>query len=265
MVSVLVKQSSRKRPRYIALSATQAVLHCLIKEYLNERSTVWESKIFDLMENYYIKNSPHERCRQEDTETALAQLLSDKLIVEVVGGCCHFLHYKLSENITKDYATVSDFFAANHCSIYIPIPQQTEAKLEPERTERLTHLYLQEKNNQRLIAKAKQSNHSVYYIQWLSNPSFVKIGYSSSPKSRFLSFLTGNPGKLKIIRLEPVNCASDETARHIAFDEYRHTREWFRYEGTLKQYIQSLSVEPAVHLWNQLSQSSQREIEVEFF
>jgi hypothetical protein len=126
-------------------------------------------------------------------------------------------------------------------------------------------LYLQEKNNQRLIAKTKQSNHSVYYIQWPSSPSFVKIGYSSSPKSRFLSFLTGNPEKLKIIRLEPVNCASDETARHIAFDEYRHTREWFRYEGTLKQYIQSLSVEPAIHLWNQLSRSSQREIEVEFF
>jgi hypothetical protein len=99
-----VKQSSRKRPRYIAQSATQAILHCLIKEYLNERSTVWESKLFDLMENYYIKNSPNDRCYQEETKAALVQLLEDKLIVEVFGGYCHFLHYKLSENITKDYA-----------------------------------------------------------------------------------------------------------------------------------------------------------------
>lgn len=221
--------------------------------------------MFDLMENYYIKNSPNDRCYQEETKAALVQLLEDKLIVEVFGGYCHFLHYKLSENITKDYATVSDSFAANHCSVYIPIPLREEKPLELETSEKLTRLHLQEKNNQHLIVNAKQNNHSVYYIQWSNNPGFVKIGYSSSPKNRFLSFLTGNPERLKIIRLEPVDCASEETARHIAFNEYRHAREWFRYEGTLKQYIQSLSVEPAIQLWNQLSQSSQREIEVEFF
>lgn len=107
--------------------------------------------------------------------------------------------------------------------------------------------------------------HYVYYIQWDNDPDYVKIGYSVSPKERITSFLTGSPRKLRLLRLEPVMSAQDEIARHKQFNEHWHRREWFRHKGSLRQYIQSLSVDPAIDLWSKLWPAARSEIEVEYF
>ena len=125
--------------------------------------------------------------------------------------------------------------------------------------------YQQEKKRQEAVAASRKQGHYVYYIQWENDPGFVKIGYSSSPAGRIAGFLTGNPRNLQVLRLEPVMSAQEEIARHSTFEEYRHAREWFRYEGTLKEYVQSLSVDPAIKLWEQLPVTSRGAIKVEYF
>lgn len=125
--------------------------------------------------------------------------------------------------------------------------------------------YQKEKARQNAITANRKQGHYVYYIQWDNDPAFVKIGYSSSPAGRIAGFLTGSPRNLQVLRLEPVNSAQEEIERHARFNEYRHAREWFRYEGALKEYVQSLSVDPAVELWQQLPATSKDAIKVEYF
>jgi hypothetical protein len=125
--------------------------------------------------------------------------------------------------------------------------------------------YRAEKEKQNASSAARTKQHHVYYVQWDNDLDYVKIGYSSAPEGRLTGFLTSSPRKLRLLRLEPVMFAQEESKRHNQFNEHWHRREWFRYEGALRQYIQSLSPAPAIELWNKFSPAAQSEIEVEYF
>ena len=127
--------------------------------------------------------------------------------------------------------------------------------------------YLQEKKRQeqRVSDRKSKESDSVYYVQWENQQEFVKIGYSKSPAKRIASFLTGNPGKLIVLRIENINSMLDEKTRHNYFSAYHYTREWFYYQGELKEYIQELSCQPAINIINQIPRAVAKDIAIEYF
>jgi len=127
--------------------------------------------------------------------------------------------------------------------------------------------YLQEKKRQEQTTadKKNKESDSVYYVQWENQQEFVKIGYSKSPAKRIASFLTGNPGKLIVLRIENINSILDEKARHNYFSAYHYTREWFYYQGELREYIQELNCQPAIDIMNQIPSAVAKDIAVEYF
>jgi hypothetical protein len=127
------------------------------------------------------------------------------------------------------------------------------------------HSACQLNRRQSFVSSTEEKCHSIYYIQWEHSPHLVKIGYSSTPQSRIASFLTGSTGQLTVLRLEIVASAGEERQRHSQFQQYRHSGEWFRYEGALKQYIQSLSYEPGVALMSCFGFTTKSRVTVEYF
>ena len=73
----------------------------------------------------------------------------------------------------------------------------------------------------------------IYFIQ---AKQFVKIGYSVDPKSRLEDLQTANPVKLKLLATMPGGFQT-EAELHKIFGKRRANREWFRYDGILKECI----------------------------
>lgn len=222
--------------------------------------------------SYRLKGSSDPHCRASDVSIAIEAMSRKKLIKlhDFRDGVVYCELPKLvRENIDyykKNYYTSSGRSSEIYCT--------NNDKLTPDRNKQASYgktksmandAYQKEKKRQETAVSSRKQGHYVYYIQWDNDPDFVKIGYSSSPAGRIAGFLTGSPRNLQVLRLEPVTSTQDELARHSKFDEYRHTREWFRYEGALKAYIQSLSVDPAIELWQQLPVTSREAIKVEYF
>lgn len=82
----------------------------------------------------------------------------------------------------------------------------------------------------------------VYYVRWENDPFLVKIGYTSNLKNRFSSFLTCNPHRLEVLRIEETTDSHFEKILHAKFDDYRIAGEWFKYEGDLERYVTNLDV-----------------------
>jgi hypothetical protein len=80
----------------------------------------------------------------------------------------------------------------------------------------------------------------VYFVQWENDPLHVKIGYSTSPIGRFTTFLTSSPHKLRVLGLIEVAAQEEELFLHSFFQEHRVSGEWFKYEGSLQEFIQQL-------------------------
>ena len=265
--------------KYSALSIFSVIYSILIDHYeasaKNPRyrsSMMLAGKIAKEACSYRLKGSSEPHCRASDTRIALETMSRNKSIHahDFQDG---IVYYELPEYMRKniDYYKENNYINSGRSSEIhlINSNKSTSDKNVPasfgKTKNRNETAYQKEKKRQDVAAASRKQKHYVYYIQWDNDPSFVKIGYSSSPVGRIAGFLTGNPRKLQILRLEPVTSAQDELARHSKFDKYRHAREWFRYEGALKEYIQSLSVDPAVELWPQLPATSREAIKVEYF
>lgn len=80
----------------------------------------------------------------------------------------------------------------------------------------------------------------VYFIL-NENTNTVKIGFSRNPDTRLNAFQTGTLDSLVILKTIAGN-KSDEAAIHNRFSDYRvsKSREIFRYEGSLKSFIENL-------------------------
>lgn len=76
----------------------------------------------------------------------------------------------------------------------------------------------------------------VYFVQ---DGEFVKIGYTKDPKGRASRRRTDNPRDTTHI-LTLWASKGFERFVHDEFASYRHRNEWFRYEGDLKEFVESM-------------------------
>ncbi|RLF35595.1 MAG: hypothetical protein DRN03_04960, partial [Thermoplasmata archaeon] len=76
-----------------------------------------------------------------------------------------------------------------------------------------------------------------YFMSGFSD--HVKIGYSSSWEKRIEVHQVGHAWKGKLLLLHD-GSYRHEKALHKRFESYKYGGEWFRYEGELKDYIESL-------------------------
>jgi hypothetical protein len=264
--------------KWIAKSATQAVIDVLIKSYNNEIPFEGKTSIISKALNYRIAAPRDEYLTEKEIKATLAQLLQKSLIVSVnfntgITGSTEYQwggveipSYKLSplviQNIPRRWT---------RCPRYHPKEEQeaiAKAKAEKLGAEKAKEdAYQQEKQRQEAASFRRHASrkHWIYYIQWESDPGFVKIGYSSNPVERVPGFLTGSPERLRLLRLEQVSFPKEELKKHSEFNLYHYKREWFRYEGALKDYIESLDTNPGIELWEQLSPVTRSEILVDFF
>lgn len=95
----------------------------------------------------------------------------------------------------------------------------------------------------------------VYFVQWDNDISHVKIGYSSTPLSRFTSFLTASPHRLLVLGLIVVEGQEEEAFLHTRFQEYRVAGEWFEYDGEVRAFVEGLPKDVLRRKMRALSQS----------
>lgn len=254
----MVTESLYNGPQWVAASAREVVMDILTLLYLNERYAQTEDWIIGEAIDKYVKFDTELSFDTTQVKIALHLLLEEDAIVltfDKYARRWYSLSNKVSSNIFQG--------GWNRCPRFDRAKAQ-KITVQPSKDNK--NAYEKEKERQNIAAsKKRKKEHWVYYIQWENDPSFVKIGYSVSPRDRIQSFLTGSPRKIKVLRMEPVASVDDETRRHWEFKDYRHKREWFRYEGELKKYIESLSVRPSIELWNNLPASSRDDIEIEYF
>jgi len=128
----------------------------------------------------------------------------------------------------------------------------------------LTSGYNQTK--EKITAREKKEKQGfVYYVQWENDPLYVKIGYSSKPSQRFVDFLTSNPHKLIVLRLQAVPNKDEEQVLHHEFKGFRQNREWFAYVGRLREYIEKLTCETARAIEKDLSPCHKEQIIIRSF
>jgi len=107
--------------------------------------------------------------------------------------------------------------------------------------------------------------HHVYYVQWQNDPFHVKIGYSSRPAQRFINFLTSNPHKLIVLRLQKVSHPDEEQRLHHEFKMFRQNREWFAYAGRLREHIEKLNCKTAKRIEDDLAPCHREQILIRSF
>lgn len=66
----------------------------------------------------------------------------------------------------------------------------------------------------------------------------VKIGHSLNVDARLTALQTGSPYKLELLAIVP-GTVRDEAGFHRKFAALREHGEWFRYEGDLREYLES--------------------------
>ena len=248
------------RTEWSAVSAQEAAVNILTKRYLNNEFEKTEDYIIGEAIDRYVEYETKNYFNTTQMKIALLRLRDSGVIMEYFdryGQRMYSLSATTISNIRSQWKACPRYHRPKELTAIPPSRHDCKGAYEAEK----------ERQNAVAASKAnkRQISHWVYYIQWDNDPGFVKIGYSSSPKNRIPGFLTGSPRKLKVLRLEPVASAQEEFERHQKFGQYRHRREWFCYEGELKEYIDSLSVEPAVKLWDVFPASAKGEIEVECF
>lgn len=265
-MALLVEQQDATVGKYSASSIRSVIYSILIDDY-EARGTRYQSsmmligQVFEQACSYRLKGSSDSHCRTSDVRLAIDDMRRSKeiLVHRFQDGVIYCELPRFMQKNINYYKEIHHFNSGR-----LTTSKNGEASFGKTKS-MAEFAYQQEKKRQETVAASRKQGHYVYYIQWENDPGFVKIGYSSSPAGRIAGFLTGNPRNLQVLRLEPVVSAQEEIARHSTFEEYRHAREWFRYEGALKEYVQSLSVDPAIQLWEQLPVTSRGAIKVEYF
>ena len=137
---------------------------------------------------------------------------------------------KLLKNISPDNKNIK----CRYCGIEIP-----KCKIK-------TELYICDK------CKDIISNHYNIYGIYFYKSGFsehIKIGFSSNIKMRMKSFRTSHAGKGKLLLTIPGNM-KNEYNLHKSFKEYKHGLEWFKYEGKLKIFVETIIKEHEEEYFN---------------
>lgn len=78
------------------------------------------------------------------------------------------------------------------------------------------------------------------WVYFIRAGDFIKIGYALDVRTRLNALQVGTPEKLEIIWQEPGE-KRHEVKYHQQFAAQRERGEWFRYEGALKEFLESLT------------------------
>lgn len=77
------------------------------------------------------------------------------------------------------------------------------------------------------------------HVYFISNGSFIKIGWAISPEKRMGELQTASPLKLTLMHSMPGN-KKLEAGLHRQFKHLHSHGEWFKGESDLRQYIREL-------------------------
>jgi hypothetical protein len=88
-----------------------------------------------------------------------------------------------------------------------------------------------------LMQKLTKDVGVVYFIEAVGT-GFIKIGQTKDILKRLISLQTANPHELVLRKC--ITNARQEKVYHELYKDYHERGEWFRYEGELKKYIDSL-------------------------
>lgn len=94
-----------------------------------------------------------------------------------------------------------------------------------------------------IVETNKAAGHSsvVYFV---AAGKYLKIGFSVDVHARIESFRTGCPDEIELLATIPGG-AKEERRLHKRFAHLHHRGEWFRFEGSLADYVASLNAEAA--------------------
>jgi hypothetical protein len=69
--------------------------------------------------------------------------------------------------------------------------------------------------------------------------SFVKIGFSDDVKARYRVLLSASPYDMKPLGFIHADGGAEELEEriHAQFAELRHRGEWFRFDGSIREFI----------------------------
>jgi hypothetical protein len=247
--------------RHQAVTIDDAVIDSLRRLYLNTgKSLMYYPTIrLCILRNYSV------RYPVMDIDLALKDALN-RLCHLRVGGIRRS-HYSSYELLRSEEENSINWRLCSDSKDLKPIEFSRSPGFIVKKYDDLRGAYAQEKERQEAIAldKKNKETHSVYYIQWENDQQFVKIGYSKAPAKRIVGFLTANPNKLILLRVESVESRLDESVRHDYFAKYHHIREWFHYQGELKEYIQQVDCDLAISIADQIPDSVKTNIIVQYF
>ena len=85
------------------------------------------------------------------------------------------------------------------------------------------------------LDRKKESESFVYFMR---SGDFVKIGPAKNVKARLSEHRTSNPIAEIVATLDGGRTL--ERQLHQTFKNFRHDREFFRFEGTLKEYVEGI-------------------------
>lgn len=243
----------------------------LVRNYFNCQDFTSEDSIVNSAINGYCSQSSENLFPSRDAviETLKNLVATGKLLRLIESKATPFYGYELTAIVKNNIAFCRKLYSSKGRKIGGPPAIKASVASRSTITTTKEHKYLEEKNRQYEAKRKREIERAngkwVYYVQWENDSTYVKIGYSSSPKGRLTGFLTSSPNRLILLGLEPVSCAQEEADRHKKFDAYWHKREWFCYEGLLKEHVQSLDLGHAIEFWEQLPSVSKSEIKVERF
>lgn len=80
----------------------------------------------------------------------------------------------------------------------------------------------------------------VYFIQHGTRRGPVKIGFSTSPKTRLSALQMATPASVRLLAVEEADDRSLERSLHARFADLRVRGEWFLWAEPLRSYVNGL-------------------------
>lgn len=85
----------------------------------------------------------------------------------------------------------------------------------------------------------------VYFVRTKDNANLIKIGVAADVKSRMETLQTGNPSKLELLGIVPMDSRKHaldaERKIHSFFRYYRVRGEWFRPAAPLREFVVAIT------------------------
>lgn len=85
----------------------------------------------------------------------------------------------------------------------------------------------------------------IYYVEGAGK---VKIGVTNNVRQRYCALCAGSPVPLRLVAVEEGGPVEERSVHH-RFRIHWHHSEWFHYEGSLRDIIESITPHPMLDKW----------------